>query len=94
MGRALVDDPLFVAILPDAEQRISGVPMMMEMFLRKPRHDIRARGGSGRWPTPTRSADTVGPAAQHPSRRRPRMLATVDHGNAVDEHVRNAHGIA
>jgi ribosomal protein S18 acetylase RimI-like enzyme len=34
MGRALVDDPLFVCLLPDARQRVSGVPMMMEMFLR------------------------------------------------------------
>jgi ribosomal protein S18 acetylase RimI-like enzyme len=34
MGRAVVDDPLFVALLPDAEQRVSGVPPMMEMFLR------------------------------------------------------------
>ena len=34
MGRALVDDPLFVALLPDAQKRVSGVPLMMEMFLR------------------------------------------------------------
>jgi ribosomal protein S18 acetylase RimI-like enzyme len=34
MGRAVMDDPLFVALLPDAQQRVSGVPMMMEMFLR------------------------------------------------------------
>jgi ribosomal protein S18 acetylase RimI-like enzyme len=34
MGRAVVDDPLFVYILPDAELRVSGVPPMMEMFLR------------------------------------------------------------
>ena len=34
MGRAVVDDPLFVSVLPDAQQRNSGVPMMMEMFLR------------------------------------------------------------
>ena len=34
MGRAVVDDPLFVYVLPDAQQRVSGVPMMMEMFLR------------------------------------------------------------
>jgi len=34
LGRAVVDDPLFVSVLPDARQRVSGVPMMMEMFLR------------------------------------------------------------
>ena len=34
MGRAVMDDPLFLYVLPDAQQRISGVPMMMEMFLR------------------------------------------------------------
>jgi ribosomal protein S18 acetylase RimI-like enzyme len=34
MGRAVVDDPLFVYLLPDAEQRVSGVFPMMEMFLR------------------------------------------------------------
>jgi ribosomal protein S18 acetylase RimI-like enzyme len=34
LGRAVVDDPLFVALLPDAQQRVSGVPLMMEMFLR------------------------------------------------------------
>ncbi len=34
LGRALVDDPLFVYFLPDAQQRVSGVPPMMEMFLR------------------------------------------------------------
>jgi hypothetical protein len=34
MGRAVVDDPLFVSLLPDARQRASGVPPMMEMFLR------------------------------------------------------------
>ena len=34
MGRAVVNDPLFIYVLPDAEQRASGVPMMMEMFLR------------------------------------------------------------
>jgi ribosomal protein S18 acetylase RimI-like enzyme len=34
MGRAVVDDPLFVYILPDAPLRVSGVLMMMEMFLR------------------------------------------------------------
>jgi ribosomal protein S18 acetylase RimI-like enzyme len=34
MGRAVVDDPLLVHLLPDAQQRVSGVPMMMEMFLR------------------------------------------------------------
>src|SRR3954465_2452565 len=34
MGRAVVDDPLLVSVLPDAQQRISGVAPMMEMFLR------------------------------------------------------------
>jgi GNAT superfamily N-acetyltransferase len=34
MGRALVDDPLFVHVLPDPEQRISGVPLMMASLLR------------------------------------------------------------
>ena len=34
MGRAVMDDPLFLYVLPDAQQRASGVPMMMEMFLR------------------------------------------------------------
>ena len=34
LGRAVVDDPLFVSLLPDARQRTSGVPLMMEMFLR------------------------------------------------------------
>jgi ribosomal protein S18 acetylase RimI-like enzyme len=34
MGRAVVDDPLFLFLLPDARQRSSGVPLMMEMFLR------------------------------------------------------------
>jgi GNAT superfamily N-acetyltransferase len=34
LGRAVVDDPLFVYLLPDAEQRVSGVFPMMEMFLR------------------------------------------------------------
>jgi len=34
MGRAVVDDPLFVYLLPDAQQRVSGVFRMMEMFLR------------------------------------------------------------
>jgi ribosomal protein S18 acetylase RimI-like enzyme len=34
MGRAVVDDPLFVHLLTDPQQRVSGVPMIMEMFLR------------------------------------------------------------
>lgn len=34
LGRAVVDDPLFLALLPDAEQRTSGVPLLMAMFLR------------------------------------------------------------
>ena len=34
LGRAVVDDPLFVSVLPDAQQRASGVPPMMEMVLR------------------------------------------------------------
>jgi GNAT superfamily N-acetyltransferase len=34
LGRAVVDDPLFLYLLPDAQQRVSGVPLMMEMFLR------------------------------------------------------------
>ncbi len=34
LGRAVVDDPLFGYLLPDAQQRVSGVPLMMEMFLR------------------------------------------------------------
>ena len=34
MGRAVMDDPLFLFLLPDARQRSSGVPLMMEMFLR------------------------------------------------------------
>ena len=34
MGRAVVDDPLFIALLSDAQQRACGVPKMMEMFLR------------------------------------------------------------
>ena len=34
LGRAVVDDPLFLALLPGAKQRTSGVPLMMEMFLR------------------------------------------------------------
>ena len=34
LGQAVVDDPLFLYVLPDAQQRILGVPMMMEMFLR------------------------------------------------------------
>jgi ribosomal protein S18 acetylase RimI-like enzyme len=34
MGRAVVDDPLFLYLLPDVQQRVTGVPMMMEMFLR------------------------------------------------------------
>jgi ribosomal protein S18 acetylase RimI-like enzyme len=34
MGRALADDPLFVHVLPDEEQRVRGVPLMMESLLR------------------------------------------------------------
>ena len=34
MGRAVADDPLFVYVLPDAQQPAAGVPMMVEMFLR------------------------------------------------------------
>ena len=34
LGRAVVDDPLFGYLLPEAQQRVSGVPLMMEMFLR------------------------------------------------------------
>lgn len=34
MGRALVDDPLFVFVLSDPEQRTSGVRLMMESLLR------------------------------------------------------------
>lgn len=34
MGRAIVDDPLFVYVLPDAVQRTLGVPAMMETTLR------------------------------------------------------------
>ena len=34
MGRALLDDPLCVSVLPDAQQRVSGVPLLMGMFLR------------------------------------------------------------
>ena len=34
LGRAVADDPLFLYFLPDALQRASGVPVMMEMFLR------------------------------------------------------------
>jgi ribosomal protein S18 acetylase RimI-like enzyme len=34
LGRAVVDDPLFVSVLPDAQQRSSGVLPMMEMVLR------------------------------------------------------------
>ncbi len=33
LGRAVVDDPLFAYLLPDGEQRVAGVPLMMEMFL-------------------------------------------------------------
>ena len=33
LGRAVVDDPLFLYVLPDAQQRVSGVPVMMGMFL-------------------------------------------------------------
>jgi GNAT superfamily N-acetyltransferase len=34
MGRAAVDDPLFVHVLPDAEQRAAGVRLMMATSLR------------------------------------------------------------
>ena len=34
MGRAAVDDPIFVYALPDAEQRAAGVPRMLETVLR------------------------------------------------------------
>jgi GNAT superfamily N-acetyltransferase len=34
LGRAVVDDPLFMYLLPDARQRGSCIPMLMEMFLR------------------------------------------------------------
>ena len=34
LGRAVVDDPLCVYVLPDAQQRVVGVPLLMEMFLR------------------------------------------------------------
>jgi ribosomal protein S18 acetylase RimI-like enzyme len=34
LGSAVVDDPLFVALLPGAQQRASGVPKVMAMFLR------------------------------------------------------------
>jgi hypothetical protein len=34
MGRALVDDPLCVHVLPDPEQRTSGVRLMMASLLR------------------------------------------------------------
>ena len=34
MGRAVVDDPLFVYLLPDAAQRASGVPLTMQSMLR------------------------------------------------------------
>ena len=34
LGGAVVDDPLFVSILPDTQQRVTGVPMLMAMFLR------------------------------------------------------------
>jgi GNAT superfamily N-acetyltransferase len=34
MRRAVVDDPLFLYLLPGAQQRVSGVPLMMAMFLR------------------------------------------------------------
>ena len=34
MGRAAVDDPLFVYVLPDAAQRAWGVPLMMQFVLR------------------------------------------------------------
>jgi ribosomal protein S18 acetylase RimI-like enzyme len=34
LGRALVVDPLCIYVLPDAQQRVSGVPLLMAMFLR------------------------------------------------------------
>ena len=34
LGRAVVNDPLFSYLLPDAQQRVSGVPLLMAMFLR------------------------------------------------------------
>ena len=34
MGRALVDDPRFVHVRPDPQQRASGVPLMMASLLR------------------------------------------------------------
>src|SRR6476469_8874830 len=34
MGRAAVDDPIFVYAVPDAEQRVAGVPRMLETVLR------------------------------------------------------------
>jgi GNAT superfamily N-acetyltransferase len=34
LGRAVVDDPLLVYLLPDARQRLAGVAPMMAMFLR------------------------------------------------------------
>lgn len=34
LGRAVLDDPLFTYVLPEAGQRTSGVPPMMAMFLR------------------------------------------------------------
>jgi ribosomal protein S18 acetylase RimI-like enzyme len=34
MGRALVEDPLFVHVLPDAVQRARAIPLMMETSLR------------------------------------------------------------
>src|SRR4051812_46227005 len=34
MGRAAVDDPIFVYALPDAAQRAAGVPRMLETVLR------------------------------------------------------------
>ena len=34
LSRAVMDDPLFLALLPDAQERVSGVSLLMAMFLR------------------------------------------------------------
>lgn len=34
LGRAVPDDPLFTYVFPEEQQRTSGVPPMMAMFLR------------------------------------------------------------
>ena len=34
LGRAVLDDPLFVSLLPDPAQRVLCVPLLMAMFLR------------------------------------------------------------